>query len=135
CGWTPAMGGTGFQQQIGLLPLWDALYVTSGADARAYRSVIANAKALNSYAIVWNDSATGMPVKPTDRSNWTVLGPGGGGGSPPGAGALIWDAPHHGSGGYIAYLITGEYYYLETMENQSSQCYLDNTVLNGLGTS
>jgi hypothetical protein len=135
------MGDTGYQDQIGLLPLWDGLYLTSGADARAYKSVIANAKALNSYAIVWNDSATQLPTTPSGRPNWTVLGPNGGGGSVPGAGSLNWELAHHGSGGYLAYLITGDYYYLETMEDQAAACYLSNTSSNyydpdnGLGTS
>ena len=47
-GWTPNMGDTGYQEQIGLLPIWDSLYVTSGADSRAFNSVTANAKALSS---------------------------------------------------------------------------------------
>ena len=123
-GWTPKMGGTGFQDQIGLLPLWDALYVTSGADARAYKSVLANAKALNSYPIVWNDSLTKIPVKPSDRPNWSLDGPDQGGNTNYGAGALNWEIAHHGSGGYVAYLLTGDYYYLETMEAQASTVYL-----------
>jgi len=42
--WTPTMGDTGYQPQIGLLPALDALYITSGGDARAWRSVLANAR-------------------------------------------------------------------------------------------
>jgi hypothetical protein len=134
-GWTPGMGGAGFQEQIGLLPLWDALYLTSGADSRAFKSVIANAQALNSYPIVWNDSSTKLPVMPSNRPTWTVDGPGAGGETQWGAGPLAWDIAHHGSGGYLAYLITGDYYFLETMENQSAMCYLLNTSSNGSGTS
>jgi hypothetical protein len=139
-GWTADMGNTGFQSQIGLLPLWDALFVTSGGDVRAYKSVIANAKALNSYPIVWNDSATKLPTTPSGRPTWTVAGNNAGGATNYGAGTLTWDVAHHGSGGYLAYLITGDYYFLETMEDQSSMCYLINTSghsfdpANGLGT-
>src|SRR5262249_33713434 len=103
--WTPTMGDTGYQAQIGLLPLWDALYVTSGGDARAYQSVLANAKALNSYALVWNDSATRLPTTPSGRPTWTFYGPGAGGGPIPSDSPNVWDGAHHGSGGYLAYLI------------------------------
>jgi hypothetical protein len=123
-GWTMSMGDTGYQEQIGLLPQWDSLFVTSGADARAYRSVIANSKALNSYPIVWNDSVTKIPLKPTDRASWSTDGANGGGSSISSAGPLSWEIAHHGSGGYLAYLITGDYYHLETMQGQSALGYL-----------
>jgi len=122
--WTANMGETGYQSQIGLLPLWDALYLTSGGDARSFKSVLANAKALNSYAILWSDSATKLPVMPSNRPDWSLFGAGQGGGNPPSAGSLQWEGAHHGSGGYLAYLITGDYYYLETMEHQAATCYL-----------
>ena len=141
--WTSAMGGTGYQDQIGLLPTWDALYITSNADARAYKSVIANAKAINSYSIVWSDSLTKAAIRPTDRYNWSFLGKDQGGGSPPSAGLLSWEGAHFGSAGYLAYLITGDYYHLETMENQSATTYLGagtvnwttNPASNNYGTS
>jgi hypothetical protein len=134
-GWTQTMGDTGFQPQIGLLTLWDSLYITSGADARAYRSVIANAKALNSYGIVWNDSATQLPTTPSGRPTWTVDGPEMGGETAIGAGPLTWDLAHHGSAGYLAYLITGDYLFLETMEDQAAASYLLNSSGYGSGTS
>lgn len=122
--WTVTMGNTGFQSQIGLLPLWDALFVTSKADSRAYKSVIANAKALNSYPIIWNDSLTKLPVKPSDRASWGLGGPDQGGNNSYAAGPLSWETAHHGSGGYLAYILTGDYYFLETMEDQSAMIYL-----------
>ncbi|MEO7762015.1 MAG: hypothetical protein ABIS68_08915 [Casimicrobiaceae bacterium] len=122
--WSASMPDPGYQAQIGLLPRWDALFVSSGADLRAYKSVIANAKALNSYPIEWNDSVTKLPTKPSDRPNWSLDGPDGGGSSSRTAGALTWDTAHHGSGGYLAYLVTGDYYFLETMENQLATAYL-----------
>ena len=133
--WTQNMGDSGFQEQIGLLPLWDALYVSSGGDARAFKSVIANAKSLNSYPIVWNDSTSKLPTIPSARPTWTIDGPSGGGSTVYSAGPLVWDVAHHGSGGYLAYLITGDYYFLETMESQSALCYLINSSAHGSGTS
>jgi chitodextrinase len=134
-GWTATMGDTGFQSQIGLLPRWDALFLTSSGDARAFNSVLANANALNSYPIVWTDSATKMPPMPSSRPTWTIYGADGGGDTTVGAGSLVWDVAHHGSGAYLAYLITGDYYYLETMENQAALCFLINSSSNGSGTS
>jgi hypothetical protein len=122
--WTASMGDTGYQDQIGLLPVWDALYIASGGDQRAYRSVVANAKAINSYPIAWADSATKLPVKPSDRPNWSLDGPNQGGSNSRAAGSLTWEIAHHGSGGYLAYLITGDYFHLETMENQMATAYL-----------
>lgn len=126
-GWTASMGQTGYQDQIGILPKWDALYVTSGGDARAYRSVLANAKALSSYPIIWNDSQTNLPTMPSNRPNWTVYGNNQGGGTNYTAGSLVWEVAHHGSGGYLAYLLTGNYYYLGIMEQQAATVYLMST--------
>ncbi|MBA3846127.1 MAG: hypothetical protein H0X45_05725, partial [Planctomycetes bacterium] len=61
---------------------------------------------------------------PSDRPDWSLFGSAGGGGNPPAAGTLQWEAAHHGSGGFLAYLITGDYVHLETMEAQAATCYL-----------
>lgn len=134
-GWTLNMGDTGFQNQIGLLPLWDALYVTSSADSRAYKSVLANAKALNSYPMTWSDSTTKVTILPASWSTWTVDGAGQGGENGWSAGTLTWDVAHQGSGGYLAYIITGDFYYLETMADQAALIYLVTTSSLGSGTS
>ena len=131
--WTLTQGDTGFQEEIGLLPVWDALYCTS-SDPRAYRAVTAAARALGTYAIVWRDSADKLPVRPSARPTGTVDSQGGGSNGTS-AGATIWDMAHHGSAGYLAYLVTGDYYYLETMQHQAAVCYLCNSTLLGSGTS
>ncbi|HEX9810862.1 MAG TPA: hypothetical protein VGA88_02080 [Burkholderiales bacterium] len=133
-GWTQDQSGPGFHNDIGLLPLWDALYCASG-DARAYRSVIANARALNSYGIVWRDSADNLPTRPSGRPTWSVDGNHQGGSNGWSTGPLNWDMAHHGSGGYVAYLISGDYYFLETMQHQASLCYLCNDENDGVGTA
>jgi len=132
--WTLTQGDTGFQYEIGILPVWDALYCTSG-DPRAYRAVTAAARSLGTYAIVWRDSADKLPTRPTGRPNWTVLGDNGGGSNGTDAGPALWDMAHHGSGGYLAYLVTGDYYYLETMQLQAATCYLCNHSNLGSGTA
>ena len=133
-GWTQSMGDTGYQNQIGLLPLWDALYVTSG-DARAFKAVVTHARALNSYGIVWREPADNLPARPSVRSTWSLQGNNQGGSPSQDTGTLTWESAHHGSGGYLAYLITGDYYFLETMQHQAAMCYLCNGVSLGLGTS
>jgi len=132
-GWTLTQGDTGFQNQIGILPQWDALYCTSG-DPKAYRAVTAAARALGTYAIVWRDSADNLPVRPSARLSGTVDSQGGGSNGTS-AGATIWDMAHHGSAGYLAYLVTGDYYYLETMQHQAALCYLCNGTNQGSGTA
>jgi hypothetical protein len=132
-GWSLTQGDTGFQYDIGLLPVWDALYCTSG-DPRAYRAVTAAARSLGTYAIVWRDSANNLPTRPSGRPTGTIDG-GGGGSNGTQAGATAWDMAHHGSAGYLAYIVTGDYYYLETMQHQAAVCYLCNGVSQGTGTS
>ena len=133
--WTPRMGNAGFQSQIGLLPRWDATYINSDGDSRAYRSVIANARALNSYPIIWNDKATIEPIVISSFGTWTYSGAGSGGATGIATtGGLVWDVAHHGSGGYLAYLITGDYYYMETMLHQALTCYLVTSSRRGTGT-
>lgn len=123
-GWRRSMGTAGYSQQIGILPNWDAGYLTSGGDPRSYRAVEAHAKALNSHGIVWSDPDTDSPIDLRKWASWTVKGRNGGGANNSRAGDKKWTDSHHGSGGYLAYLITGDYYYLETLQHQAVTCYL-----------
>jgi hypothetical protein len=133
-GWTQNEGDTGFQNAIGLLPLWDALYCTS-SDPRAYRAVLASARSRGSYPIVFRDSNDNLPTRPSARPNYTVGGDNGGGSNGLTAGSLTWELAHHGCAGYLPYLITGDYYHLETMQYQAGMCYLCNDQGHGAGTS
>lgn len=114
------MSATGFQDQIGLLPKWDALYVTS-ADPRAYRASLANSSALNTYPVVWRDSKTNLPARPVD---YPTYGIGGGGAYSWAAGSNNWNYSHSPSEGYLSYLITGDYWHYETMLLQTAMNYL-----------
>lgn len=51
------------------------------------------------------------------------------------AGSFTWDMAHHPSAGYVAYLVTGEYLYLQDMQDQSAMCFLLNSSSQGSGTS
>src|SRR4029077_4473827 len=132
--WSPDSGDTGFQSPIGILPLWDALYCTS-SDPRAYKAVVASSRSLGTYPVVWRDSADNLPTRPSGRPTYTMLGPGGGGQFQRAAGPFLWDNAHHGSGGYLAYIVTGDYYHLESIQHQAATCYLSNSSGDGSGTS
>jgi parallel beta-helix repeat protein len=123
------MPGPGFQNDIGLLPLWDALYVTS-TDPRAYYSMEANSSSMNSYPIVWRDSGTQLPASPANWPNYAI----GGGAYAWGAGPLTWSMTHEPSEGYTAYLLTGDYWHYETMLFNASMNYLarNNAIGSGL---
>jgi hypothetical protein len=138
----PNESDTGYQTQIGLLPLWDALFITSGADPRAYNAMIANAKAQNTFPVVWNVSTTHLTPRPSDWLTWSIPGPTGNGPPAGAAGAgttdvsntyAEWDVAHHPSAGYLAYIVTGQHFYLEEMANESAMCYLVNSSSHGSG--
>lgn len=128
------MGSTGFQPGIGILPNWDAMFCASG-DARAFKSVLANSSAMNSYPIVWRDKTTNLPPKPSTFTNWTLTGPNGGGDDGYNAGTLRWEVHHHSGAGYLAYLLTGDYWHLETAYLQAAMCYLITSQARGSGVN
>lgn len=131
--WSQTQGATGFQNDIGLLPLWDALHVTSLGDSRSYAAVVANTKAIGNFAIVWRGSTdNNLPCRPSIYPSLNV--PGGGSDSTV-AGPLTWERNHHGSAGYLAYLLTGDYLALEAMQLQCATEYLCSSAGNGLGTN
>jgi len=72
--WSGDMGDTGYQQQIGLLPKWDALYVSTDGDTSAFKAVEAQAKLLNNYAICWMDTSNGQPIILRNWPNWSADG-------------------------------------------------------------
>lgn len=129
------MGSTGYGPFIGLLPLWNALYATSG-DARALRFSLNNSSALNSRPIVWRDKTTNLTPKPSDFSTWSVQGPSGNGEDELGTGAgLFWEQPHHPLEGYLCYMLTGDYWHYETLAFGAACNYLYTPSNRGNGTS
>jgi hypothetical protein len=128
------MGATGDQPGIGVLPNWDALFVATG-DARAYRGCLTGSSCLNSYAIVWRDKTTHLPPRPSTFTNWTIYGPNGGGDDGITAGPNRWEVHHHSNGGYLAYLLTGDYWHLETAYLEAATCYLIISQARGSGVN
>jgi hypothetical protein len=125
---TQSMGDAGYQQQIGLLPLWDALYITTG-DARAYRSVLANSSHLNSYPVVWRDSNTNLVAKPSDWPNYSLAT------FNLSAGPLTWEMAHSPSEGYLAYLLTGDFWHYETALLHAALSYVARSSTTGTGVN
>ncbi len=118
---TDDQGSAGYQPAIGILPLWDALYAVSG-DYRAAASVLANASGGGAYSMHYRDETTGRPLA---FSRYPALSeqnnslPATSGGNP-----LRHEFNHEPSIGFMAYLISGDYYYLEEMQFWTTWNYL-----------
>jgi hypothetical protein len=119
------MGGTGFASPIGLLPQHDAVYLM--ASSGVWASVQRNGYSVGRYPIHWRDETTNRPPILASYPN-LVIGPSQGvtntgssttssytpavtGTAPP-----AWDLAHCPSVGFMAYLLTGRYYFLEEMQ-------------------
>lgn len=125
---TPHMGETGFQDQIGLLPKWDSAFVASGSN-EARLSVLANSSSLNSYPVIWRDPTSNQIPKPTDWPSWAIQG----GTYEIASGPFTWEVAHAPSEGYLAYLISGDYWHYETMAMQVATIYLSRSSTTGVG--
>lgn len=127
--WNDSMGATGGAKQIGILPLWDALYLASGGDVKAYDAMIANANSLNSYGIIRRDSTTGdtplISAYPTIGYTTNSIT----------TGAYTWNDSHHGSVGYLEYIVTGDYFYVDLMQDQAYLNWYTEWTARGSGTS
>ena len=110
-----AMGGAGYSPHIGVLPFWDALYITSNADPRAYNAVIVNAESAGTYSIHYTDENTNRPYAFSDRPNLWTAGPDPVASSTGGTAADA-DQAHQPSLGYTAYLITGDWHHMEELQ-------------------
>lgn len=129
CNVTRTMGNTGAQSDIGPLPRWSSVYVVD-TDYRAYRWMLANADALGSYGIHLRDKATGEPVSVENHPCITTVGLAEVRRCPAAPhrndilprcrkdckSPLIPDESHHPAPAYVAYLVTGDWYYMEELE-------------------
>ncbi|HID50332.1 MAG TPA: hypothetical protein EYP40_12110, partial [Chromatiales bacterium] len=111
------MQDTGFQEGIGPLPKWDATYAIS-ADRRAYYYMLANADAGGAYSVHYRDEKTGYPISIDDYPNTSLADPNGSAPALPyGSGSTPYYegnwASHQPSMGFLPYIVTGDYYYLE----------------------
>ncbi|MEY4563946.1 MAG: hypothetical protein RLZZ618_3223 [Pseudomonadota bacterium] len=143
---SPGMGSSGYHGSIGLLPEWDVLYLCS-TSARAYTGLIVNAYSAGRYGIHFRDETTQRPLRFSSHPHLVVGGgsaisssgasstnlytPASTGTSPP-----SWASSHHPSVGYLAYLVTGRWYFMEELQFAATLNYLknnDTTRLNASG--
>lgn len=132
------MGSAGYQAPIGLLPLHDVCYLTSGVE-KAFGSVIRNGYSAGRYGIHYRDETTNRPLR-FSRYPTLVLGSNSGfkdagasttnsftptvtaTGRPVG-----WDVAHSPSVGYLAYLLSGRFYFMEECQFAATTNYLGKT--------
>lgn len=125
---TEHMSAAGAQPGIGPLPRWTTAYVLS-TDPRAFRWMLANDDAAGSYDIFYRDKKTGRPVTINDYPYMTLLGTHGSTRNPhtdeyesfPKCKGDCRDpyrpnAAHEPSIGYVSYMVTGDFYYLEQLQ-------------------
>jgi hypothetical protein len=134
---SPAMGMPGYHASIGLLPEWDVLYLTSD-DPKTYNGVVVNAYSAGRYGIHFRDETTNRPLRFSKYPNM-ALGAGSNisasGSSSTntytptatGTSPAIWTSSHHPSCGYLAYLVTGRWYFMEEVQFVATLNYLKNT--------
>lgn len=137
-----SMRASGYQSPIGLLPEYDVLYLTCDAPS-TYAAVVRNGYSAGRYAIHYRDERTQRPIRfsqyPTlalaDNQGFVDCGdsttrtkpPVATGGNPP-----SWDTAHCPSVGFLAYLVTGRWYFVEETQFAATAMYLgkgDNNVL------
>lgn len=120
-----AMGSAGYDLSIGLLPQWDVAYLTSTATT-VWAALQRNAYSAGRYGVHHRDETTNRPPRFSSYPT-TVLGEGNGiesiGST---SGSFTPDATgttpattsfsHHPSMGFMAYLVTGRWYHMETMQ-------------------
>lgn len=129
------MGAGGYHPSIGLLPEWDVLYLTSDADA-PFKAIQFNAYSAGRYGLHFRDESTQRPLK---FSQWPTLSMGGGDNGVSGVGGSsvndyvaiatgpvppTWASSHHPSVAYLAYLVTGRFYFVEELQFVATANYL-----------
>lgn len=129
------MGSGGFHPSIGPLPEWDVVYLTSGGDPRAWRSVQVHGYAAGRYGYHFRDESTNRAPRLTAYPN-LVLGGGSGisgtGAStknqytpaPSGGSAPAFTNSHMPAIGFMAYLVTGRWYFMDEMQLLSGAMFL-----------
>jgi hypothetical protein len=132
-----AMGAGGYDASIGLLPEWDVLYLT-GQDARAYAGVIVNGYSAGRYGLHYRDEKSNRPIQFSSFPNLVINDSNSGIGAgvsstgqltPAATGTKpsTWAPSHHPSVGFMAYLLTGRFYFMEQVQFAATVHFLQNT--------
>lgn len=113
------MSDTGYHGSIGLLPQWDAVHLMAPT-ATTYGAVIRQGYSAGRYASHYRDETTNRPIKLTDHPTATTSTAA----AATGTAAPVYDTGHHPSMGYLAYLLTGRFYFMEEVQFLATYNYL-----------
>ncbi|HJR14644.1 MAG TPA: hypothetical protein VJ833_12180 [Rhodanobacteraceae bacterium] len=130
CDQTSRMGNVGAQPGIGPLPQWAAVYVIN-PDYRAFNWMLANSDALGSYNVHYRDQLTGQPVSVAAHPCSTLytaaqfkrcpVAPFANDSFPACktqcTSPLAPSEAHHPAPAYVAYMVTGDWYYLSELKD------------------
>lgn len=123
----PDIEEPGYGDHIGIMPRWDALYVKSDGDSRAFNAMLTGHDSCMVYPMGFMSSADGEHMRVSDFTTASFsLGSGFGSGyattsNPNGAFRTGWAASHSPSAGFLPYLLTGNYVYLREMTAWASE--------------
>lgn len=129
CDQTKNQANAGAQAAIGPLPRWTSAYVIDPSYP-AYQWMLANSDALGSYGVHYLDQSTGQPVSVDEHPCATLqtavetshcrVAPHADDSFPhcevQCKSPLAANIAHHPSAAYVAYLVTGDWFYLEEMK-------------------
>lgn len=129
CDQTKDMSNVGAQPAIGPLPRWTSAYVVDPAH-QTYAWMLANSDALGSYGVHYRDQLSGQPLSVEGHPCATLVEPAEVSHCPVSPHAndnfprckaqckspLSANEAHHPSPAYVAYLVTGDWYYLEELK-------------------
>lgn len=131
CDQTGHMGNAGSQPSIGPLPRWTTAYVLS-MDERAYRWMLANDDGVGAYPFHYRDKQTDRPMTVIDHPYASIAYNTGSRFAPSAwqkdafpvcsgcSDPDVFDIAHHPSIGYVPYMVTGDFYYLEELQFTAS---------------
>lgn len=130
-----SMRSPGYQSPIGLLPEHDVLYLTCESPT-TYGAVVRNGYASGRYGMHYRDEKTQRPIRFSQYPNLALAQKFSGfydqGGSTrgqytptaTGTAPVSWDCAHSPAVGYLAYLVTGRFYFMETVQFAATFNYL-----------
>ena len=121
------MGSAGYHGSIGVIPVWDALYICNATSTKPLGQVIRQAYRAGRYGFHMRDEATNEPARFSDYPTHNLgsnSGVGDSGASSTntyfaagsGTAPQTWKVSHCPSVGYVAYLATGRKFHLETLQ-------------------
>lgn len=132
------MGTAGADISIGILPEWDVVYLTS-TNAAAWGALQRNAYSAGRYGIHTRDATTRAPIRFSQHPTRAAVGSSNNfassadasttGSYTPlrtGTAPALWANSHHPSVGYLAALVTGRFYHVETAQFAATVAYLVN---------